>query len=128
MKEVLRKKKIIAKFMGLDFVKVGYSGTKSETSWQRAHNDWMYSNDLNSVGNYFVNIEDNFWIPDEELDYLDWGQLMLVVERISYQYKFYPREVTALSEELTIFATKETVYEYVLEFCQWFNSQSKHKC
>ncbi len=124
-KDILKNKKIIAKFMGLRYVIIGYSGTKSETPFQRKYNDWMYANDMNSVGSYFINIEKNYWVSVDEVDYLEWGQLMPVVEEISRHYKYFPREVSKISRELTILSSKETVYDHVLAFCEWCNQQPK---
>lgn len=75
-------KKLIANFMGLQFVRVGYTGTDSETKWQRENADWFdrhYDFHDNSVGDYAVNIEKDliFWQSDLNY-YTSWDCIMPV--------------------------------------------------
>lgn len=80
-------RRMIAKFMGLDFITVGYTGTDSETRWQRKNRDWFdkhYEFHDNSVGDYAVNIDEDVIIWQDDLAYdSDWNMLMPVVEKIS---------------------------------------------
>lgn len=75
-------KRLIANFMGLQFVRVGYTGTNSETKWQSENADWFDKHrDFhdNSVGYYAVNIEKDliFWQSDLNY-YTSWDSIIPV--------------------------------------------------
>lgn len=75
---------IIAKFMGLEAVTIGYYGTDDETEFQVKYKDWLDKPEIveqydNSVGEYYVNIERNLIIPQDEINYhKSWDDLMPV--------------------------------------------------
>lgn len=53
-----------------------------------------------------------------------WDQLMPVMEKIAKKYDETHLQVRPICE-LTIFARIDLVYESVVDFIKWYNSQSK---
>jgi hypothetical protein len=75
--------KLIAEFMGFEKVTVGYIGCDDETEWQRIHINWMDENELDSVGDYAVNIAANKWFEWEDVKYhSSWDWIMPVLIEI----------------------------------------------
>lgn len=84
--------------MGWEHVTVGYFGEEDETEWQRQNEDWMDKVGMDSIGDYWVNIQGNRFLPADSLCYHEsWNELMPVVEKISLMN--YPDEPTFPDEE-----------------------------
>ncbi len=118
-------KKLIAKFMGLTFVTVGYTGTDDETDWQRENVEWFdshYEFHDHSVGDYAVNIRKNIILWQDDLRYkTSWDCLMPVMRKI---HKLKPKNDFFI--HITILNAKiDVVYKAVVEFIKWYNLQSK---
>lgn len=82
----------IARFMGYEFVTVGYFGTPSETKWQKENENWQYKVGLDDIGDYWVNIKEDKFInaDDEGLNYdSSWNSLMPVLIKIINQRSSY---------------------------------------
>lgn len=56
----------VAEALGNTFVHVDYSLSVDATDWQKENERWMEDNNLDSVGDYFVNVEKNYWIAVED--------------------------------------------------------------
>lgn len=94
-KQIRTERAMIAKFMGLELIRIGYYGRKGledgETEWQVENREWLDKPEIvafydHSVGNYFVNIKENIIIPEDEINYQDdYNYLMEVVEKIENQ-------------------------------------------
>jgi len=70
---------LLAEFMGYEVVTVGYSGTNSETQWQRDNEQFMEDIGIRSVGKYAIHKLDNSWEEFENLNYnLSWDCLIPV--------------------------------------------------
>jgi hypothetical protein len=82
---VEEKNALLIKFMGYEFVTIGYWGQSDETQWQRDNDEWMEKNDLNNVGDYLINKDTNHIIEleYEKIDYdKDWKWLMAIVKKL----------------------------------------------
>ena len=142
-KEINENRKLISAFMGYEFADIGYFDDEDETEWQRKNQDWMKKNDLEDVGEYFVNIKENKWHEfDDAIYHLSYDWLMPVVENIE---ETTPYKVNILECECEIYSmvsdgfithknsvidksrdTKiEAVYEAIVEFINWYNENKK---
>ena len=82
-KEINENRKLISAFMGYEFADIGYFDDEDETEWQRKNQDWMKQNDLEDIGEYFVNIKENKWHEfDDAIYHLSFDWLMPVVDKI----------------------------------------------
>lgn len=52
--------------MGYEFLAVGYFGGEDETPRQRELADWLDKVELDSVGDYWINVADDFFIEAED--------------------------------------------------------------
>lgn len=124
---------LIAEFMGYESIRIGYYGTDDETEWQVKNKDWLDKPEIieqydNSVGDYYVNIDRNLIIPQEEVNYADsWDWLMPVVEKIESSgfNVLIEDNFCRIGQELQVKATTmtkiESVYKAVVEFIKWYN-------
>jgi hypothetical protein len=129
----MEENRMIAAFMGYEFVTVGYFDTEDETQWQRENREWMDEVGIEDVGDYFVDTKDNSWFPAEEADYhKSWDALMPVVEKIEslgynvdicqttvdiFKKTNWNDEVVCKKEASKL----EAVYSAVLSFLKWYN-------
>ena len=82
-KQIIEGNKLIAKFMGYDYVEIGYYGSDDETEWQRKYEKWKDRVGMHSVGEYIVNIKKYKWHEWRKVAYnSSWDWLMPVVEKI----------------------------------------------
>jgi hypothetical protein len=133
--------KIIAKFMGLDAVTIGYYGMDNETEWQVKNREWLDRPEIveqynNSVGDYYVNIKRNIIIPQEEINYSkDWNDLMGVINQIE---KIEGVTTTLKNKRFVIKYWKKTfschtvvkinsTYRVVVEFLDWYTNNKSHE-
>lgn len=123
-------KELIANFMGLEFVTVGYTGGTDETEWQKENIDWFHSHhDFhdNSVGDYAVSIKRNIIKWQSDLNYdTNWNDLMLVVTKIKRIYSnSYGDDGLASAcnkvVSLPITASINVVHRAVVIFIKWYN-------
>jgi hypothetical protein len=81
-----RGNKLIAEFMGFERVTIGYFGANDETQWQRDHEDWLDYVGLHSIGEYFVNVEEDKWFECGDGKYhTSWDWIMPVLIEIETQ-------------------------------------------
>lgn len=74
---------VITRFMGYEKVRVGYSGTKDATKWQKKNEGWMEKVGIDSVGDYYVDVENDEWMFCDDANYdKSWDALMPVGEKI----------------------------------------------
>lgn len=79
---------VIARFMGFDKVRVGYFGCDDETEWQRKHEFWMDKVGMESVGDYFVDVDNDEWLFCDDVNYdKSWDALMPVVAELKERFK-----------------------------------------
>jgi hypothetical protein len=64
--------------------------------------------------------EKHFFIDDELLFDQSWDWLMPVVERIEQVHEGVPQELIHLS----LFSTRDEVYNAVVDFIKWYNEQN----
>jgi len=135
-KEINENRKLISAFMGYEFADIGYFDDEDETEWQRKNQDWMKQNDLEDIGEYFVNIKENKWHEfDDAIYHLSFDWLMPVVEKIEkmdYGFKMRRKvvEVYIDSTKEVILKTKEScrmesLFKAVVEFINWYNDNKK---
>jgi hypothetical protein len=118
---------LIAEFMGFEKVSVGYFGVSQgggvlepETEWQRTHGDWMDKNDMESVGDYIVDVPNNKWFEWEEVRYnSSWDWLMPVVAKITktnpMNQAWYDVKYPLTEGNIKI------VYDRVVSFIKWYD-------
>jgi hypothetical protein len=146
----MEENRMIAAFMGYEFVTVGYFDTEDETQWQRENREWMDEVGIEDVGDYFVDTKDNSWFPAEEADYhKSWDALMPVVEKIEKegcevvigsqmewinddQDIVWHQDVSICQDiqeicNVTAKTKIEAVYSAVLSFLKWYNENQNHK-
>jgi len=141
-KEFSEGNKFIAEFMGFEKVRVGYFDDSSETKWQRDNRAWLDKNEIESVGNYIVNIKKNKCIEWNEVAYhksFDW--LMPVVDKIRDNNCLvsirFNRQMKTTNTVIACFENKwvkdvevsgigiESTYKAVIEFIKWYNQNKK---
>lgn len=131
---------LIAQFMGFERIEVGYTGTDSETQWQREHREWMDEVMMDSVGIYYVNVPENKYEWEDDIAYdTSWDWLMPVIQKIDSLYdKAFPPDFVQklLAKEPTIddhymdvialpLSTKiNEAHKAVVEFIKYYNSQN----
>lgn len=125
--------KLIAKFIGLDFVTVGYFDDKeTETKWQLKNENWMDKMEIQNVGDYLVNVEKNIAhsVQYDRQDYKnDWNLLIPVIEAIQEFEKkmiFEDFDVSYTLDENLLSLDIEAVYNTVVEFAEYYNENIKN--
>lgn len=140
-----QEKKLIAKFMGLEYGRIGYNGTPSETLWQLKNDKWLNKPNIvkqydNSIGEYFVSFTKNLIISIEDIDYKNnWNHLMPVVKKIEclYSENFpadFVQKVLAKEQDiidhhymdviaLPLASDIKEAYKNVVKFIKWYNSK-----
>ena len=69
--------KLIAEFMGFEFVTVNYWGDPDETDWQKINAEWMDKVGMDSVGDYIVNVaEDKYHEWVDVAYHSDWNPMV----------------------------------------------------
>jgi hypothetical protein len=115
---------LIAEFMGFKKVTVGYFGD-DETEWQTDNREWMDKVDLNSVGDYAVDVQNDSWRAWESVKYhKSWNQLMPVVAKISEYRLAYPKESGWVCD-CKIVVGQKYLYREVVNFIKFLNSHNK---
>lgn len=141
---------LIAKFMGYDRVTVGYLGCEDETQWQLDNQKWMEKVELESVGDYYVNIpnDEYYNIEYDELRYDEWNNLMKVIEKIesmgfltslmtinpkplneigfnvgSHVFGIYKGNLQFDNENES--SKMGAVYDTIIKFIEWYNQNNK---
>lgn len=77
--------RLIAEFMGFEFVTVNFFGTSDETDWQKINAEWMDKVGMDSVGDYIVNIHlDRFHEWDEVAYHSSWDWLIHVWAKLQH--------------------------------------------
>ena len=72
--------KTIADFMGYDYVEIGYTGTDSETEWQRSNAERMDLLGMESIGEFCINRDNTGFFDFSDCAYQkSWDWLMPVV-------------------------------------------------
>lgn len=96
---------VIAKFMGYEYITVGYAGSEEETEWQRNNEEWMNKVGIENVGRYLVNVKEDEWYPFDDINYhIYWDQLMPVIEKIHTLKKRNPDgKDLCLMSQLTVY-------------------------
>lgn len=142
--------KLIAEFMGYEKVTVGYFGSEDETEWQCENEEWMDKNELESVGDYGVNIKDNKWFMWDDIKYdSSWDWLMPVLIKIEQEfdvvtsiqinkYKNVGHKEIFGECNICLFAGMdknivitdaslkiEAVWKAIVEFIEWYNLKEK---
>lgn len=120
---------LISKFMDFDYVEVGYFGDE-QTEWQVKHEEWMDKNALYDVGEYFVNVEKNEWYEFEKAKYhSSWNRLMPVVKKIvnlpDAEKESEGWYAKGSIETFLCMVDIKKVYEYVIEYINWYNLKNK---
>ena len=91
IKELIKKKRLpmkkkyikIAMFMGYEYVTIGYFGDDTETVWQVKNRLWIEKNDMDQVGDYFVNKRKNVFYEWDEISFdTSWTSLIPVCRKI----------------------------------------------
>jgi hypothetical protein len=126
----LQKKKVIANFMGYEFVTVGYTGTKSETRWQKKNIDWFdshYDFHDNSVGDYAVNIEENKIEWQDDLKYFEsWDCIMPVWTKfrdLDEEGEQFDGWITSLGWYLFSSDTPDRFADRLYYAIKWYNTK-----
>lgn len=125
---------MIAKFMGLEYAKIGYTGTKYETPWQRSNDALMDQLGMTNVGEFFIDRQTNTFFEFDDIDYTRWDYLMPVVEKIEamgHEISICEDrcDVTAKDDEngfigSSCHSTKlKATYEIVVETIKWYESK-----
>ena len=80
----MNQNELIAEFMGFTKVTIDYVDTEYETQWQKDNQDWIEKMEIDSVGDYYVNVPENkFFDTEDGLKYdTSWDWLIPVVEKI----------------------------------------------
>jgi len=140
----MNQNELIAEFMGFTKVTIDYVDTEYETQWQKDNQDWIEKMEIDSVGDYYVNVPENkFFDTEDGLKYdTSWDWLIPVVEKIEKMggetvlFKF--NHISQQSPGYTglhlftidngneLFendgdSKKEAVYKTVVKFIEWFN-------
>lgn len=79
--------KKIMKFLGYEFITIGYYGGDTETKWQKNNEKWIDKVGIDSVGDYFVNMQKDDFIDLyndnwEECINFEWNFLMKIIHEI----------------------------------------------
>lgn len=136
--------RLIAEFMGFEYVTVNYWGDSNETDWQKINAEWMDKVGMDSVGDYIVNIAEDKWQEWGDVAYhSSWEDLMPVIVKISkeplidareYSDTCYPRTFGMPHSDGTFMfrfnaftlhygsTWIEAAYAAVVEFIEHFNS------
>lgn len=128
--EEIKNAELIANYMGYEKVRVGYLDSDSdewrETDWQLQNLEWMEKVGLEDVGDYFVNVKEDKWVPVKMLQYDCFDQLMPVIEKIetgNYGFKLCRKRAEVFYDDTkeVIFSLKEksrleSAYAAVVKF------------
>ena len=69
--------------MGWEYIIVGYYGTDDETERMRELKVWFDRVGIDSVGHYYINVKNDFWIPEVEWNPpTDLNQAFMVVKKM----------------------------------------------
>jgi hypothetical protein len=127
---------LIAKFMGYEKVTIGYFDSDNVTQWQKDNKEWMEKVKMDLIGDYYVNISKNEFFNLKDLWYLEWNNLMTVVDKIESMYY----EVNILyneceigeavdAETYKVIAVQQenskllAVYNTIVEFIKLYNDE-----
>lgn len=81
--KILEGNKLIAEFMGLTIISIGYYGRDDESDFQRNNREWIDKVGIESVGDYAISMGTDYWFPIDEMPYhSSWDWLMPVVAKI----------------------------------------------
>lgn len=150
-KKIIKENKLIAEFMGYQYVEVWYYGSDDETEWQRKYVKWKDRVGMDSIGEYIVNIKKYKWYRWEEVAYhSSWDWLMPVVEKIEsleYEFAIYGKQFGQFPRKCRTFiyfdlkrhrrlgelyaegkTPKEATYKAVIEFIKWHNKKYRFGC
>lgn len=116
--------KTIMKFLGYEFITIGYFGGEDETEWQRGNVEWMHDVGIYSVGNYFVNVKKDDFIDLYVNDWnecipFDWNFAMNVIHEI--ETKGY--RVTISTTFIRIHTCKKSYEDYDEYNCAAFDGK-----
>lgn len=148
-KDIDKNNTIIAGFMGFEKITIGYFGTEDETEWQKENEDWLEHNGLDSVGEYFVNVEEDKWFESKDIKYhTSWDWIMPVLieietrldvvtsiqinryKDVGYKQLFGETSVCLFDldhdEIITDAGLKiDALWEAIVKFLIWYNSKKE---
>lgn len=114
--DINNRNEAIARFMEFEFVTIEYFGTKYESKWQVENEKWMNKVELDSVGHYWVNIKEDKFIPEHELDYhSSWESIMPVIKKVMI-HDDYCNTYEALKADLS-WCEIDRVFKTVSDYC-----------
>lgn len=134
-KEEMNNTQLIAEFMGYKKVRIGYYGISEkeddagESEWQTINREWIDEAGIESVGWYYVNVDENKWFEEDDLDYhKDWNKLMEAWYRFrDLRFKETRDELmhsdfkTIIGHRIAYNGIKEA-YNNLVKAINWYNS------
>lgn len=130
---VLSNNRLIAEFMGYERVRIGYfdddDPEEGETEWQVKNRAWMDEVEINSVGEYYVNVPAKEWVEEEDLNYhQDWNKLMEVWYKFlglrfaGHNDQFKHAEIKTTVGYAILYGDINLAYQRLVEAINWYNS------
>lgn len=146
--------KSISKFLGWEFVRVGYFSS-DETRWQVRNKDWIDEVGISNVGYYLVKVHENkfqeleYYSPDYSNNWIDLMSVIDKIENTTHNGISFNVEINKSQCEISwtvgpsgtkkpkpiIFSNDDKfcrdskitmVYKAVVEFIKWYNQQPKN--
>jgi hypothetical protein len=123
----------IAKFMGYEKVRVGYTESDDpevgESEWQKNNSSWIEEVEIWSVGYYWVNIQMKEWFILDDLEYYqDWNRLMGAWQKFrdyrfsEIKHQFEHGEFKQLISHSICYSSIEETYRMLVNGINWYNS------